>query len=125
MIGMNKLGTKGRLGNQMFQYASLVGIAKNMGYDFCIPDHSKATWFDKEIDGNKWGYSAEETLMADKVRVYTLQHEVTEENQKPVCIVKPADISPTLGIEVSTFDQTINEMNAIQDEIYYNLRDKI
>lgn len=49
---MNKLGTKGRLGNQMFQYASLVGIAKNMGYDFCIPDHSKATWFDKEIDGN-------------------------------------------------------------------------
>lgn len=78
----------------------------------------------KEIDGNKWGYSAEETLMADKVRVYTLQHEVIEENQKPVCTVKPADISPTLGIEVSTFDQTINEMNAIQDEIYYNLREK-
>jgi len=52
MIGMNKLGTKGRLGNQMFQYASLVGIAKNMGYDFCIPDHSAATWFDKEVDGN-------------------------------------------------------------------------
>ena len=52
MIGMNKLGTKGRLGNQMFQYASLVGISKNMGYDYCIPDHSKATWFDREVDGN-------------------------------------------------------------------------
>lgn len=52
MIGMNQLGQKGRLGNQLFQYASLVGIAKNMKYDFCIPDHSNATWFDRQIDGN-------------------------------------------------------------------------
>ena len=52
MIGMNKLGTKGRLGNQMFQYASLVGIAKNLGYDHCIPDHSDATWFHKHVGDN-------------------------------------------------------------------------
>ncbi len=79
----------------------------------------------KEIDENKWGYNAKETLTADKVRVYTLQYETTEQNQKPICTVKPANISPTLGIEVSTFDQTIDEMNAIQDEIYYDLREKI
>jgi len=36
-IGMNNLGKNGRLGNQMFQYASLVGIAKQCGYDFRIP----------------------------------------------------------------------------------------
>ena len=47
MIGMNALGSNGRLGNQMFQYAALVGIAKNLGYDYCIPDHSKVTWFDR------------------------------------------------------------------------------
>ena len=47
MIGMNALGQNGRLGNQMFQYAALVGIAKNLGYDHCIPDHSKVTWFDR------------------------------------------------------------------------------
>jgi hypothetical protein len=41
MIGMNILGNNGRLGNQMFQYAALVGIAKNMGYEYCIPDHSQ------------------------------------------------------------------------------------
>lgn len=52
MIGMNKLGQKGRLGNQLFQYAALVGIAKNKGYDFCIPDHSQAPWFDQEVNGN-------------------------------------------------------------------------
>lgn len=49
---MNGLGSRGRLGNQMFQYASLVGIAKNMGYEHCIPDHSKVSWFHKHIDGN-------------------------------------------------------------------------
>lgn len=45
-IGMNNLGKNGRLGNQMFQYAALVGIAKQCGYDFLIPDHSSATRFD-------------------------------------------------------------------------------
>ena len=52
MIGMNNLGQKGRLGNQLFQYAALVGIAKNRGFDFCIPDHSGSTWFDKNVNGN-------------------------------------------------------------------------
>jgi hypothetical protein len=37
MISFNNLGNLGRLGNQMFQYASLRGIAANRGFDFCIP----------------------------------------------------------------------------------------
>lgn len=37
MISFNILGNLGRLGNQMFQYASLRGIAANRGFDFCIP----------------------------------------------------------------------------------------
>lgn len=37
MISFNSLGNLGRLSNQMFQYASLKGIARNRGYDFCIP----------------------------------------------------------------------------------------
>jgi len=37
MIGYNRLGSNGRLGNQMFQYASLRGIAAKNGYDWCIP----------------------------------------------------------------------------------------
>lgn len=31
------LGNSGRLGNQMFQYASLVGIASRHGYEYCLP----------------------------------------------------------------------------------------
>lgn len=37
MIGYNRLGTNGRLGNQMFQYAALRGIAANNNLDWCIP----------------------------------------------------------------------------------------
>jgi hypothetical protein len=42
MIGFNALGRMGRLANQMFQYASVKGIAKNIGVDFCIPYHKDA-----------------------------------------------------------------------------------
>jgi FkbM family methyltransferase len=36
-IGYNRLGSNGRLGNQMFQYAGLRGIAAHKGYDWVIP----------------------------------------------------------------------------------------
>jgi len=41
MIGFNHLGNLGRLGNQMFEFAALRGIAEKHGYDVCIPpkDH--------------------------------------------------------------------------------------
>jgi hypothetical protein len=37
MLSCNSLGNLGRLANQMFQYASLKGIAIHHGYEFCIP----------------------------------------------------------------------------------------
>jgi len=44
MIGYNRLGCNGRLGNQMFQYAALRGIADKRGFNWVIPpenyDHS-------------------------------------------------------------------------------------
>ena len=42
MIGFNALGRMGRFANQMFQYASLKGIARNIGTDICIPNHTQA-----------------------------------------------------------------------------------
>lgn len=36
-ISYNRLGSNGRLGNQMFQYAALRGIAANRGYEWLIP----------------------------------------------------------------------------------------
>lgn len=44
MLSFNHLGNLGRLGNQMFQYASLKGIAKYRNYEYSIPP--------KEVFGN-------------------------------------------------------------------------
>ena len=41
MIGFNNLGNLGRLGNQMFQFAALKGIATNRGFEYCIPSKNK------------------------------------------------------------------------------------
>ena len=37
MISFNSLGNLGRLANQMFQYASIKGIANNCGLEFSLP----------------------------------------------------------------------------------------
>ena len=37
MLGYNRLGINGRLGNQMFQYASMRGIAAMKGFDWVVP----------------------------------------------------------------------------------------
>ena len=41
MIGFDYLGKAGQLGNQMFQFAAIKGIAQNRGYDTCIPKHNQ------------------------------------------------------------------------------------
>ena len=51
MIGFNSLGKLGRLGNQMFQYASLKGIAANNGYNICIPSSTNQNeWTDHQLN---------------------------------------------------------------------------
>ena len=42
MIGFNHLGRLGRLGNQMFQYAALRGIAAKQEVNYCLPFHNDA-----------------------------------------------------------------------------------
>lgn len=37
MLAFNQIGNLGRLGNQMFEYATLRGIAAKHGYSWCIP----------------------------------------------------------------------------------------
>ena len=37
MLSFNNLGNLGRLGNQMFEYAALLGISRRIGTEICIP----------------------------------------------------------------------------------------
>ena len=36
-VSFDRLGKDGRLGNQLFQYAFLRGVAKSRGFDWMIP----------------------------------------------------------------------------------------
>ena len=50
MLSFNTLGRRGRLGNQMFQYAALFSIARRVGTDFCIPRSVGADqWRDHQL----------------------------------------------------------------------------
>ena len=40
-VAFNYLGKLGQLGNQMFQYAATLGVARNLGVSFLIPDHNE------------------------------------------------------------------------------------
>lgn len=52
MIGFNALGQLGRLGNQMFQFAALKGIARKNEYQFCIPpSQNKDEFKDHQLFG--------------------------------------------------------------------------
>lgn len=58
MISFNNIGNLGRLANQMFQYASLKGIATNRGFDYCIPPKEVFGKFDTLVgtsDTNLYG----------------------------------------------------------------------
>jgi len=53
MIGFNALGKLGRLGNQMFQFSALKGIARKNGYQFCIPPSQNTDeWKDHQLFGS-------------------------------------------------------------------------
>jgi len=41
MLAFNQIGNLGRLGNQMFEYAALRGIAAKHGYEWCIPPFNR------------------------------------------------------------------------------------
>ena len=59
MIGINALGYLGRLGNQMFQFAALKGIARNRGFNYCLPpsdlytEHTNVQQYDAEVAAGK------------------------------------------------------------------------
>jgi len=41
MLAFNQIGNLGRLGNQMFEYAAVRGIAAKHGYNWCIPPFNR------------------------------------------------------------------------------------
>ena len=71
----------------------------------------------------KEGYCEGELLSADKVKVYMAKPaliRIQGKTRRSRCLtLVPADVDPELGIEARTFDNTIHEMNRIQEEIIW------
>lgn len=70
-------------------------------------------------------YLPEDRLAYNKVSLYMARDEKVlrrgnTRKSKMKTLVR-AEISPSLGIEAPSFDETIDEMNAIQEAIYYGL----
>lgn len=69
------------------------------------------------------GYLSEELIRADQIKVYIAEeaHIKLEGGQRKTSCqtLVAADIDPELGIEARSFDDTINKMNQIQEDILY------
>ena len=73
------------------------------------------------------GYQENELIKADQVKVYVAEKALMplEEGQKKrrrAHTLIPADIDPEFGIEVGSFDKTIDAMNKIQREIVWGAK---
>lgn len=70
---------------------------------------------DEDAVRQKFGYAPTDRLDASRVRLYTTQRS----GRSGDIVLTPARISASEGIEVATFDQTIGEMNRIQDMLQF------
>jgi hypothetical protein len=74
VIGFNHIGTIGRFGNQMFQYAALKGIAANRKFEYTIPPENSQVQIDNyglleafELTDNKnIGWIETENIIQEK-----------------------------------------------------------
>ena len=111
MLGFNDLGNEGHLGNQMFQYASLMGIAHNRNFDWAIaPRESFGTRY-KELRSS----------------IYNCFKLPSAKNQK--IIEGPVLREPTPYFNKDLFDNcpdNITVAGYLQDEQYFkNIKEDI
>ncbi|MDP2363964.1 MAG: AAA family ATPase [Ignavibacteria bacterium] len=99
--------------------------------DYIVKEFNTLIMFnqgDQQLDAvrNKYKeYLPEDRLAYDKVSLYMAREEKVlrpgNTRKTKIKTLVRAEISPTLGIEAVSFDETIDEMNAIQEAIYYGL----
>jgi hypothetical protein len=112
MLAFNELGNNGRLGNQMFQYAALRGIAAKKGYDWCIPPFTE-----KRIDN----YSLVNCFKMESVS--QKNQYILDRGFAPIVVEKQFHFDEELlnlcpnDVSVHGFFQTEKYFNHIQSDI--------
>jgi hypothetical protein len=77
----------------------------------------------QDLDGirKKYRYYPEDVLDWNKVALYMVRDRLDDNKATALKTLVRANISSTLGVEALSFDETIDEMNAMQEAIYYGL----
>ena len=75
MISFNNIGNLGRLANQMFQYASLKGIARNRGFEYTIPPEDVFGKNDPLVKTSSLNiYNVFENISKNKIEIVETQY---------------------------------------------------
>ena len=77
MVTFHKLGENGRLGNQLFQYAALKGLATKNGYNMKIPNPQTMSWHGQTCLLDRFNIECDYLTQED---ASTLQHLYEEPN---------------------------------------------
>ena len=111
MIGYNHLGKNGRLGNQMFQYATTRGIAAKKEYDFIIPDSDFGDqWNDHQL------FDAFELSSAKNIGFIDGEYYKEPDNHSHVYLEEYVNDCPD-NVSLYGYFQTEKYFNHIEDEI--------
>lgn len=72
----------------------------------------------------RWGYQKTELLSVNQVKMFISKKEnillPQKQRKTKIQTLVPAIISPKFGVEAMSFDDTINEMNSIQESIMFS-----
>lgn len=83
MVTFHKLGENGRLGNQLFQYAALKGLATKNGYDMKIPNPQTMNWHGQTCLLDKFNIKCEYLTQDDVNKLKHLYEEPTWQKYDP------------------------------------------
>ena len=109
MIGYNRLGCNGRLGNHMFQYAALRGIADKRGYEWKIPPE------DYQHTANYGLFETFEMSNVKEENIGFVNGQSVQENDH--CFISEFFTECPDNISLDGFFQTEKYFNHISDQI--------
>ena len=138
MISFNNIGNLGRLANQMFQYASLKGIARNRGYEFTIPPEQVFGQHDQLVKSSQLNiHNVFENISSNKIEIVKnpiLQermHEFDEElfrscpdNVDLYGYFQSPKYFENIKDEIKNDFKFSNEVESICDEMYESISGK-
>ena len=136
MLGFNSLGYMGRFGNQMFQFSALKGIARNRGFEYCIPPSQEKTQQSDSktyYENNSKGKSGHQLFNAFKLKNTTQLNVQYIDNSRPTVQESSSSFDENLfnncsdWINLAGYFQTEKYFKHIRQELLgdFEFRDEI